>query len=101
MYPGPPERESPGAQVELDVAAAVHEEVLPDGAGGAAEPDTGDVVVVEAGALPGHPREHPGVHPLVLADQLVPPVLGIRAYEGLPDVATLDDVDRDLLELLG
>ena len=50
-----------GLGVELDVGAAVHEQILANAALRAADADTGDVVVVEARPLPGHPGEHPGV----------------------------------------
>jgi hypothetical protein len=71
--PGPPCRESPGPEVELGRARAVHMMILADAALRAAEPDPRDVVVVESRPLARHPREDPGVDALVLVDQLVAP----------------------------
>jgi len=89
------------SELELDVRAAVHEEILANATLRAAQADTGDVVVVEPGSLPGHPGEHPGVELLVLVDQLVATLLRVGSDERLPDVASFEDVDRELLELAG
>jgi hypothetical protein len=90
-----------GPEVQLDVGPSVHEEVLSDAALRAAEPYAGDVVVVKARSLPRHPREHPRVDVLVLVDQLVAPLVAVDADERLPDLRSLEDVDGELLELLG
>ena len=89
------------AKVELDVVAAVDEQVLPNAARGAAERDTRDVVVVEPRSLAGHPRQHPCVDVLVLVEELVSALIRIHTDERLPDVRALEDVDRQLLELVG
>src|SRR6476646_3243501 len=64
--PGAAPARVPGPKVELDVRRPVDEEILADTALRAAQPDARDVVVVEAGSLPGQPREHPGVDMVVL-----------------------------------
>src|SRR5262249_501314 len=50
------------------------------------ETDARAVVVVEPGALAGHPREHPDVDPLVLVQQLVASSLAIDDHEWSPEV---------------
>ncbi len=90
-----------GTQMECRVALSVDHEVLADAPGGAADADARDVVVVEARALAGHPREHPRVDALVLVDQLVPPPVRVEADERLPDLRAVEDVTRQLLELVG
>jgi hypothetical protein len=87
--------------VERDVVAAVHHEVLANAACRHREPDRRDVVVVEPGSLAGHPREHPGVHAVVLVDELVAPAIRVRVDERLPDVGPFDDPLRDDLKLVG
>src|SRR6188508_249997 len=82
-------------EVDLAVTVSVDHEILADHAARAAEADGRDVVVVEAGALPGHPREHPGVDALVLVDQLVAAVLGVDTDERLPELGAGDDVPRE------
>ena len=57
-------------------------------------------MVVEPGSLPRHPREHPRIHPLVLVDELVAPVLGISPCERLPDARALGDRSRHIFELV-
>ena len=51
--PGAAPARVPGPKVELDVRRPVDEEILADTALRAAQPDARDVVVVEAGSLPG------------------------------------------------
>ena len=50
-------------------------------------------------ACPGHPGQHPGVHAVVLVDQLVASAFGVEAHERLPDVAARADAGGDVLEL--
>ena len=57
-------------------------------------------MVVEAGALAGHPQEDPGVHAVVFVDELVPALDGVDANERLPYVRPARNVARDAFELL-
>ena len=83
--------------MELDVAAAVAE-ILPDSAGSTDDSDTRVPVVV--GRALRASKEHPGVHALVLVDQLVAAPIQVEpADERLPDLGTLDDLDGELLQL--
>jgi len=86
--------------MEFDVGPAVDEHVLAHSALRAAQPDAGDVVVVEAGPLPWHPGEHPRVDVLVLVHQLVAALLAVDADKRLPEVGSLVDVKGELLQLV-
>jgi len=87
--------------MEGNVLPSVDEEILADTTRGDADPDPGDVVIVVTGRLSGHPRQHPGVHPVVLVQELVLALRRIDASERLPDVAALRQIAGDLLELPG
>ena len=79
--------------------AAVDHQVLAHAPARDAEPDARDVVVVESGALPRHPGEDPGVHAIVLVDELVAPVSRVRVDERLPELRARGEVACDVLEL--
>src|SRR5262249_35389483 len=87
-------------ELELDLRRAEPQPVFLHRALHTRETDARRIVVVESGALPGHPREYPGVHPVVLVDELEPPPLAVDADEGLPELGALTDAEGDVLELL-
>ena len=58
-------------------------------------------MIVEPGSLSGHPREDPGLHVLVLEDELVAPLTGIGMDERLPEVLPLCQPECDTFKLGG
>ena len=80
--------------VRADAQAALVQLAL-----GADEPDRRLVVVVEAGSLTRHPRQHPDVDPVVLVQQLVAPSLPIDHDKGLPQVWSGGDLLHQADEL--
>src|SRR5689334_24823070 len=88
-------------ELELDLRGTEAQPVLLHRALHAGETHARFVVVVEPRALPGHPREHPRVHPVVLVDELETAPVAVGADQGLPELRALPDAASDVLELLG